>query len=150
MPPEMQSFYTPNTAATHLSHAPAAVDELIAKYSSTATPAVFGTRRSRNPFRRVVDRVRLEYYRYEVTFGIYVMTTSEKVIANTFVLVVLSLLFWAFLIYFPPLLFHKVSRLAWLLTGQSGQEVGSAAMGIWGTAGTPMSPASIVKNTLPS
>lgn len=125
MPTEMQSFYTPN-ASTYLSHAPAAVDELISKYSSNSAPAAFRTQRARNLFQRFFDRVRLEYYRYEVTFGLYVMTPSEKLVANTFVVVVLSLLLWALLLYFPSLLYHKLSRLVWLLTGHSSQEVGTA------------------------
>lgn len=83
----------------------------------------------RNMFQRATDRVRLEYYRYEVTFGLYVMTPGEKLVANTFVLVFLGLLLWASLVYFPALLYQKLSRLVWLLTGQSGEEMG-AALGI--------------------
>ncbi|KAI9367100.1 hypothetical protein BJX61DRAFT_351227 [Aspergillus egyptiacus] len=135
MATEMQSFYTPATS-THLSsHAPAAVDELINKYSSTMSSATYssGTGKSRrNIFQRALDRVRLEYYRYEVTFGLYVMTPAEKLVANTFVIVVLSLLFWALLVYFPALLYQKLSRLVWLLTGESGEEMG-AALGILDT-----------------
>lgn len=83
----------------------------------------------RNILQRSVDRIRLEYYRYEVTFGLYVMTPGEKLVANTFVMVVLSLLFWALLVYFPALLYQKLSRLVWLLTGHSSEEMG-AALGI--------------------
>lgn len=148
MPTEMQSFYTPN-APTHMSHAPAAVDELISKYSSTSAPAAFRTQRARNPFQRFFDRVRLEYYRYEVTFGLYVMTPGEKLVANTFVIVVLSLLLWALLLYFPSLLYHKLSRLVWLLTGHSSQEVGTA-LGILDNYSNAISPASIAEHAVPS
>lgn len=144
----MQSFYTPN-ASTHMSHAPAAVDELISKYSSTSAPAAFRTQGARNPFQRFFDRVRLEYYRYEVTFGLYVMTPSEKLVANTFVVVVLSLLLWALLLYFPSLLYHKLSRLVWLLTGHSSQDVGTA-LGILDNYGNTISPASIAEHAVPS
>ncbi|KAF7716168.1 Uncharacterized protein PECH_005444 [Penicillium ucsense] len=150
MPPEMQSFYTPNTAATHLSHAPAAVDELISKYSSATAPAVFRKPGHRNPVQRFSDRVRLEYYRYEVTFGLYVLTPNEKVVANSFVVVSLLLLFWALFIYFPPLLFHKICRLGWLLTGHSSQEVSSVVRGFLDAPGTPMTPVSIAENAFPS
>lgn len=126
MTSEMQSFYTPSTS-NHISHAPTAVDELISKYSSSihtsSSPKTRNQRR--NPFQRFVDRVRLEYYRYEVTFGIYVMTPSEKLVANTFVIVVLTLLLWALLLYFPQLLYQKLTRLVWLLTGNIGDEVGA-------------------------
>lgn len=125
------------------------MDELISKYSSTSAPAAFRVQRTRNPFKRFFDRVRLEYYRYEVTFGLYVMTPSEKLVANTFVAVVLSLLLWALLLYFPSLLYHKLSRLVWLLTGHSSQEVGTA-LGILDNYGNPLSPASIAEHAVPS
>ncbi|KAL2837863.1 hypothetical protein BJY01DRAFT_40032 [Aspergillus pseudoustus] len=132
MATEMQSFYTPATSThTVSSHAPSAVDELISKYSSTMSTATFSGIHSlpkprRNILQQATDRVRLEYYRYEVTFGLYVMTPGEKLVANTFVMVVLALLFWALLVYFPALLYQKLSRLVWLLTGQSSEEVGAA------------------------
>ncbi|GKZ28341.1 hypothetical protein AbraIFM66950_003598 [Aspergillus brasiliensis] len=134
MATEMQSFYTPSTSTHISSHAPAAVDELINKYSSTMTTSPGSSHMSmkhsrRNILQRSVDRIRLEYYRYEVTFGLYVMTPGEKLVANTFVIVVLSLLFWALLVYFPALLYQKLSRLVWLLTGHSSEEMG-AALGI--------------------
>ncbi|GCB27502.1 hypothetical protein AAWM_10387 [Aspergillus awamori] len=134
MATEIQSFYTPSTSTHISSHAPAAVDELINKYSSTMTNCPGSSQLSmkqprRNILQRSVDRIRLEYYRYEVTFGLYVMTPGEKLVANTFVMVVLSLLFWALLVYFPALLYQKLSRLVWLLTGHSSEEMG-AALGI--------------------
>lgn len=131
--PEMQSFYTPSTSSHISSHAPAAMDELISKYSSTMSTSTTTTTSTshhrRNILLRMADRVRLEYYRYEVTFGLYVMTPLEKLAANTFVMVVMSLLCWALLLYFPSLLYQKLSRLVWLLTGQSGAEMG-AVLGI--------------------
>lgn len=128
---EMQSFYTPSTSSHISSHAPAAMDELISKYSSTmsTTTSNSNSHNRRNVLLRMADRVRLEYYRYEVTFGLYVMTPLEKLAANTFVMVVMSLLCWALLLYFPSLLYQKLSRLVWLLTGQSGAEMG-AVLGI--------------------
>ncbi|KAJ5780065.1 hypothetical protein N7457_005225 [Penicillium paradoxum] len=62
----------------------------------------------RNPCWRLVDRVRLEYYRYEVTFGLYVMTPREKFVVNSVVSVCIALLLWALLQYFPSLLHRKV------------------------------------------
>ncbi|KKZ67600.1 hypothetical protein EMCG_06659 [[Emmonsia] crescens] len=70
-----------------------------------------------NILKRLTNRLQLAYYRYEVTYGIYVMTPEEKFVANTFLLVFISLLVWGLFLYFPPLLFQKVGRLAWLLTG---------------------------------
>jgi hypothetical protein len=70
-------------------------------------------------------------------------------VANTFVVVVLSLLFWALVLYFPSLLYHKLSRLVWLLTGHSSQEVGTA-LGILDIYGNPISPSSIAEHAVPS
>lgn len=145
MATEMQSFYTPSTSSHISSHAPAAMDELISKYSSmsnsnsTATSSTAGLHPRQGILRRMTDRVCMEYYRYQVTFGLYVMTSSEKLAANTFVIVVLSLLFWALLLYFPSLLYSKLSRLVWLLTGHSWEEVG-AVLGILDNQANGMSP----------
>lgn len=148
MAPEMQSFYTPSTSNHISSHGTAAVDELITRYSSsmssstspgTSSASSFPARKTRrNVALRCLDRVRLEYYRYEVTFGLYVMTPAEKLVANSFVFVVLSLLFWALLLYFPTLLYQKLTRLVWLLTGHSSEEMG-AALGILDTHATSIS-----------
>ena len=97
-------------------------DGFLRKYSST-TSSHSPRKQRRNVVQRMVDRVRLGYYRYEVTYGIYTMTTSEKIVANTFVVVVLSLFLWATLFYFPSLLYRKLTRLVWLLTGHSGEEM---------------------------
>ncbi|KAJ5723967.1 hypothetical protein N7488_002002 [Penicillium malachiteum] len=151
MTTEMQSFYTPSTS-THRSHASRAVNvnELISKYSSmTPSSSISLRNQQRNPSQRLVDRVRLEYYRYEVTFGLYVMTPSEKFVANTIVLVILTLLLWALVVYFPSLLYNKLSRLVWLLTGHSGEEVG-AALGILDNYGNPITPTSIAEHALAS
>ncbi|OJJ51232.1 hypothetical protein ASPZODRAFT_12070 [Penicilliopsis zonata CBS 506.65] len=109
-----------------------AVEELVAKYSVAMSATSSSQRVSqvllhqrRNLVQRTLDQVRLKYYQYEVTFGLYVMTPGEKFAANTFVFVVLSLLCWALLLYFPSLLYQKLSRLVWLLTGHSGEEMGA-------------------------
>ena len=136
-----------------MSHTSPAVDELISKYSSrspmnASTPALLRNQQ-RNPFQRVVDLVRLQYYRYEVTFGLYVMTPSEKCVANTIVFIVLTLLAWALVLYFPALLYTKLSRMVWLLTGHSGQEVG-AVLGLLDQNGNPITPTSVAEHAMPS
>ncbi|CAI7648886.1 unnamed protein product [Penicillium pancosmium] len=143
---EIQTCYT---STTNTSHGPTAMDELLTRYSSSMTN-VSNTlcKKSRSPFQRVVDRVRLEYYRYEVTFGLYVMTSTEKCVANTFVLVVLSLLLWALLLYFPILLFHKLTRAVWLVTGHSDEA--SATLRMIDMHGIPISTTSAADIILPS
>lgn len=148
---EMKPFYSP-TATMHMSHAPAAsaMDELLAKYSSPLRASSSNSLRKKsfNPVQRVIDRVRLEYYRYEVTFGLYVMTPTEKCVANTFVLIVLSLLLWALLLYFPSLLFHKLARLVWLVTGQTGEV--STTLGMRDMHGNPITATFAAEAPLPS
>ncbi|KAI9039610.1 serine palmitoyltransferase small subunit family protein [Aspergillus affinis] len=154
MATKLQSFYTSSTSTHISSHAPAAVDELFTQYSSTMssvkTSASHLASKSsrRNILQRCLDRVCLEYYRYEVTFGLYVMTPAEKLVANTFVMVVFSLLFWALLLYFPSLLYQKLSRLVWLLTGHSSSEMG-AALGILDTHVSSMSAPFPTEHALP-
>ena len=65
--------------------------------------------------------LRVEYYRYEVTFGLYVMTATEKIVANTFVITSLLLLCWALWLYFPSLIYRKFIHVVWILTGHAGE-----------------------------
>ncbi|KAJ5295631.1 hypothetical protein PENANT_c001G00476 [Penicillium antarcticum] len=139
---EMQSFYTPSTSDRISPPAPAAMNELMNRYSSARSSATFKggyPRKYRNVFQQGIDRVRLEYYRYEVTFGLYVMTPGEKLVANTSVLIVLSLLACA-LVYFPSLLYTKLSSVLWLLTGRNGEQV-DASLGILADHWNPFPPA---------
>ena len=39
-----------------------------------------------------IDAVKLEYYRYEVTYGLYMMTPIEKIVANLVIVVLLILI----------------------------------------------------------
>lgn len=82
----------------------------------------------------------LEYYRYEVTFGLYVMTPIERLVTNVFVIIVLSLLCWALLLYFPCLLYRNLIRVVWLLTGHGGGKVG-ADLGLLDRPGNLITPA---------
>ncbi|KAJ5537078.1 hypothetical protein N7513_010264 [Penicillium frequentans] len=133
MATETQTIYT-TSIPTHIPHT-SAMQKLF-----TGKPNVLHKRR-RNPFQRLVDCVRLGYYRYEVTFGLYVMTWTEKCVANIIVLTVLGLLLWALAFYFPSILYHKLTRLAWLLTGHS--DAGVRVPGIIDKHGKYISPSSV-------
>lgn len=71
-----------------------------------------------NLLKQSIDRLKLEYYRYEVTLGVYTMTFCEKCVMNGFVMIVLGLMIWGIFLYFPSLIYNKLSRLDWLLTGR--------------------------------
>ncbi|KAJ6096096.1 hypothetical protein N7486_006842 [Penicillium sp. IBT 16267x] len=133
MATETQTVYT-TSMHTHISHA-STMQKLFTSKSTVLH------KRRRNPFQRLVDGVRLGYYRYEVTFGLYVMTRSEKCVANTIVLTVLGLLLWALAFYFPSILYHKLTRLVWLLTGHS--DAGVRVLGILDKHGNYISPSSV-------
>lgn len=140
MAPDIQSFYTPSTPSQMTSHASPTVDGLFSKCSSPMSGSSVVSvndmpcKRRPNALQRVIDRVGLEYYRYEVTYGVYTMTPGEKIVANTFVTVVLSLLLWTLLFYCPALLYHKLGHLEWLLTGQSGAQIRGAVWNVFDEA----------------
>ncbi|KAJ5648167.1 hypothetical protein N7490_004539 [Penicillium lividum] len=123
MTTKTQSFYTSSTAP-HVSYA--SVDKVFQKYSSstiTSTPSTLHIKRtSSNPVQGLIGCSRLGYYRYEVTYGLYVMTPGEKCVVNIIVVVVLMLLLWALALYFPAILYHKFTRLTWLVTGHSDEQ----------------------------
>ncbi|KAK2745424.1 hypothetical protein FQN57_003767 [Myotisia sp. PD_48] len=64
---------------------------------------------------QIQDRLKLVYYRYEVTYGVYGMTSGEKLVANTFVLAMISLFIWLLLVHFLPLSFRILHDLGWAL-----------------------------------
>lgn len=57
------------------------------------------------------------HYQYEVTFGLYVLTPTEKLVLNTIVLSLLSLLLLAAWSYLPALAGRVLARFVWLYTG---------------------------------
>jgi hypothetical protein len=114
---EIEAFYMPSTYI-HI------VDNLVSKCPSTmkAVARIANTRKQRhNILEQCLHFILLEYYRYEVTFGPYVMTPTERLVTNIFVILVLSLLCWALLLYSPSLLYRKLTRVMWLLTGHGGE-----------------------------
>lgn len=66
---------------------------------------------------KVSNYIRLRYYQYEVTFGVYVMTPNEKLIFNSIVLIVLAALFYALFWGFEPFFVNMVCRLIYYMTG---------------------------------
>jgi len=70
---------------------------------------------------RTVTYIQLMYYRYEVTFSPYVMSHGEKIVMNTIVVTLLSLLLLGIVSYLPQLLTRASLRLFWLYTGADDQ-----------------------------
>ena len=60
----------------------------------------------------LVEQARIAYYRYEVTFALYVMNPGERMAFNSSALMVLSLLMLPTMMYLPQLV---AVALDWLL-----------------------------------
>lgn len=83
---------------------------------STSTSFHQGKRRTSVPA-KVSNYLRLRYYQYEVTFGLYVMTPTEKLVFNTMVLAALAFLVYALFWGFEPFLVNSLCRFIYYLTG---------------------------------
>jgi hypothetical protein len=87
-----------------------------------------------------IDRAQIAWYQYSVTIPVYRMNPYENLVTNSLVFAFLSLLVWAVLLYFPLLLFRKVSQLVWLLTQNSGNDTESV-LAIVGSSVSSYAPA---------
>lgn len=109
MHPQTTCYYTLSAHDIKPSHAPA-VDQFIKKHAPITHASNIVLRpRQRNIFQKCTESIQLEYYRYEVTFGLYVLTPNEKLAANTFVSIVICLLVWA-LLHVPSWLYTSYSK----------------------------------------
>ncbi|KAL6244120.1 hypothetical protein RBB50_008990 [Rhinocladiella similis] len=84
--------------------------------TSTSTSFHEGKRRISVPA-KVSNYLRLRYYQYEVTFGLYVMTPTEKLVFNTIVLAAFAFLVYALLWGFEPFVVNSLCRVVYYLTG---------------------------------
>ena len=62
---------------------------------------------------KVPSYVRLRYYQYEVTFGLYMMTLPEKFVFNTIVFGILALLSYGIFFGLQPVIVRSICRLVW-------------------------------------
>ena len=73
--------------------------------------------RGRSLSRRISNTLRLRYYQYEVTFGLYMMDAAEKLVLNVLFLVILAVLAWGVCIGLAPFIVHTFCRLLYYATG---------------------------------
>ncbi|EXJ84652.1 hypothetical protein A1O3_05322 [Capronia epimyces CBS 606.96] len=66
---------------------------------------------------KVSNYLRLRYYQYEVTFGVYVMTPTEKFIFNTMVIVAFIALLYALFWGVEPFVVNTLCRVKYYATG---------------------------------
>lgn len=71
----------------------------------------------------IVDRASRDihefYYRYSVTFGLYVLTPMERLITNSIVMLLFSLLIYTIYVYLPSFAARSAERVLWYLTGDT-------------------------------
>jgi hypothetical protein len=84
--------------------------------TSTSSP----NRRDASVLDAFLKCLRLWYYQYEVTFSPYVMTTGEKLVLNSIVVLFFSLLMMGVYTYLPNLVMRVAMRLFWLYSGLYG------------------------------
>jgi len=75
------------------------------------------TLRRRLSTSNVSNYVRLRYYQYEVTFGLYMLTSGEKAVLNTIVLGILAALSYGIFFGLQPFLVGLICRIVWYMTG---------------------------------
>jgi hypothetical protein len=66
---------------------------------------------------KVSNYLRLRYYQYEVTFGVYVMTPGEKLVFNSIICVALTALLYALFWGFEPFVINTLCKLIYYATG---------------------------------
>ncbi|KIW99971.1 uncharacterized protein Z518_10899 [Rhinocladiella mackenziei CBS 650.93] len=66
---------------------------------------------------KVSNYLRLRYYQYEVTFGLYVMTRAEKFVFNTIILTIFAALLYALFWGFQPFIINTLCRMIYYITG---------------------------------
>lgn len=73
---------------------------------------------------KVSNYLRLRYYQYEVTFGLYIMNPAEKFIFNTIILVVFAALLTGLYWEFQPFIVHTWCRVTYYATGSCSSATG--------------------------
>lgn len=70
---------------------------------------------------KLSNELRLRYYRYEVTFGLYVMTLGERLVFNGIVLLIFSAILYGLYVELRPFLVHVFCRMVYYATGLADQ-----------------------------
>lgn len=84
---------------------------------------------------KVSNYLRLRYYQYQVTFGLYMMTRTEKLIFNTVILAVLAAFVYALFWGFEPFLVSSLCRSTYYVTGSCFNTPGPCSR--WRASGVP-------------
>lgn len=66
---------------------------------------------------KLSNYLRLRYYQYEVTFGLYIMTAGEKLLFNTVIVTAFVALLYALFWGFQPFITNAFCRVLYYITG---------------------------------
>ncbi|OCT44814.1 hypothetical protein CLCR_06416 [Cladophialophora carrionii] len=107
----------PNSANYFSSPMAMAAIQLLATSSSHQSHDPYLRKRRVSMPAKVSNYLRLRYYQYEVTFGLYVMTPTEKVVFNSIILSVFCALLYALFYGFRPFIVNTLCRVLYYVTG---------------------------------
>jgi len=66
---------------------------------------------------KMTNYLQLRYYQYEVTFGLYMMTRTEKIILNALLAIIIGALVCGVIVGLEPFVVYNACRLAYYITG---------------------------------
>jgi len=106
----------PNSANYFSSPIAMAAIQLVAASTSSSSHKAFRKPRVSMPS-KVSNYLRVRYYQYEVTFGLYMLTSIEKVIFNSIIFIAFAALLFALFWGFQPFFVNSVCRIIYYVTG---------------------------------
>ncbi|KAJ5046789.1 uncharacterized protein L3040_004015 [Drepanopeziza brunnea f. sp. 'multigermtubi'] len=97
----------------------------------TSGPTSFEDNQDRSSFGALQKKLRLWYYQYEVTFSLYMLEPTEKIVLNAFVLSMFSLMLYGVVYFMPEFVIQFVTKgissLFWVWEGtRCNKSIGSA------------------------
>ncbi|EKD15709.1 hypothetical protein MBM_06337 [Drepanopeziza brunnea f. sp. 'multigermtubi' MB_m1] len=93
----------------------------------TSGPTSFEDNQDRSSFGALQKKLRLWYYQYEVTFSLYMLEPTEKIVLNAFVLSMFSLMLYGVVYFMPEFVIQFVTKgissLFWVYVNDSGNQL---------------------------
>lgn len=83
------------------------------------SPTPYISRRRVSVTAKISNQLRLRYYQYEVTFGLYMLNPGEKMLLNTIILSVLGGLLYAFCWGVQPFLVNTICQVLYYVLGSA-------------------------------
>ena len=107
----------PNSANYFSSPMAMAAIQLLATSTSSSSHSRWPRKHRVSMPTKVSNYLRVRYYQYEVTFGLYMLTPTEKTIFNSIILITVCALLYALFWGLQPFVINGVCRLVYYITG---------------------------------